>query len=135
LAKISTRPYALGFRLWRAANADEHLGNRSADVELDNAITNCFRVTSSGTDEASVGYRDRTNQGDDMRKLILATMAAAIITAPMATVVKAEDTTIIKKDNDGDRSKTVIKKSDDVNMLPVPHTEEKKTIIKKESDD
>jgi hypothetical protein len=32
-----------------------------------------------------------------MRKLILAMMAAAIITAPMATVVKAEDTTVIKK--------------------------------------
>jgi hypothetical protein len=70
-----------------------------------------------------------------MRKIILATMAAAIITAPMATVVKAEDTTVIKKDNDGDRSTTVIKKRDDVNMLPVPHTEEKKTIIKKEGDD
>ena len=70
-----------------------------------------------------------------MRKLILATIAAAIVTAPMITVVKAEDTTIIKRDNDGDRSKTVIKKRDDVNLLPVPHTEEKKTIIKKENDD
>jgi hypothetical protein len=70
-----------------------------------------------------------------MRKLILATMAAAIITAPMATAVKAEDTTVIKRDNDGDRSKTVIKKKDDVNMLPVPHAEEKKTIIKKENDE
>ena len=53
----------------------------------------------------------------------------------MAVAVKAEDTTVIKKDSDGDRSTTVIKKRDDVNMLPVPHTEEKKTIIKKESDD
>jgi hypothetical protein len=70
-----------------------------------------------------------------MRKLILATMAAAIITAPMATAVRAEDTTVIKKDNDGDRSTTIIKKRDDVNMLPVPHTEEKKTVIKKQSDD
>ncbi len=70
-----------------------------------------------------------------MRKFILATMAAVIVTAPLATVVKAEDTTVIKRDNDGDRSKTVIKKHDDVNMLPVPHTEQKKTIIKKESGD
>jgi hypothetical protein len=47
--------------------------------------------------------------------------------------VKAEDTTIIKKD-DGDSSKTVIKKRDDMKILPVPHTEEKKTVIKKEVD-
>jgi hypothetical protein len=67
-----------------------------------------------------------------MRKLILAAAAAAIITAPMATVVKAEDTTVIKRDADGD--KTVIKKRDDVNLLPVPHVEEKKTIIKKDND-
>ena len=70
-----------------------------------------------------------------MRKFILATMAAVIVTAPLATVVKAEDTTVIKRDNGGDRSKTVIKKHEDVNMMPVPHTEQRKTIIKKESDD
>ena len=67
-----------------------------------------------------------------MRKLILRMAAVAIITAPMATVVKAEDTTVIKRDGDGD--KTVIKKRDDVNLLPVPHVEEKKTIIKKDND-
>ena len=45
-----------------------------------------------------------------MRKLILATVAAVIVTAPMTVAVKAEDTTIIKKDNDtGD--KTVVKKA------------------------
>lgn len=66
-----------------------------------------------------------------MRKLMFATVAAAIIGAPMATVSHAEDTTVIKRDGDTD-SKTVIKKKDDVNVLPVPHTEEKKTIIKKE---
>jgi hypothetical protein len=47
--------------------------------------------------------------------------------------VKAEDTTVIKKDNEADRSKTVIKKKNDVNLLPVPHTE-RKTIIKKDQD-
>jgi hypothetical protein len=82
-----------------------------------------------------VGVPTGQHQGAYMRKLILATVAAAIITVPIATVVKAEDTTVIKRDNDGDSSKTVIKKRDDVNMLPVPHTEEKKTIIKKENDD
>jgi hypothetical protein len=69
-----------------------------------------------------------------MRKLVFASLAAAILTAPIASVVRAEDTTIIKKD-DGDSSKTVIKKHDsDVNVVPVPHAEEKKTIIKKEAD-
>lgn len=69
-----------------------------------------------------------------MRKIILATAAAAIMCAPMASAVRAEDsTTVIKRDNDGDSSKTVIKKKDDVNLLPVPHTEQK-TIIKKENE-
>lgn len=66
-----------------------------------------------------------------MRKLILSVAAVAIIIAPMATVVKAEDTTVIKRDDEG---KTVIKKRDDVKVFPVPHTEEKKTIIKKDND-
>jgi hypothetical protein len=68
-----------------------------------------------------------------MRKLILATVAAVIVTAPMSATVKAEDTTVIKKDNDGD--KTVVKKRDELNVLPVPHVEEKKTVIKKEHDE
>ena len=69
-----------------------------------------------------------------MRKLIFVTIAATIMVGPLATAVYAEDTTVIKHDNDGDSSKTVIKKKEDVNVLPVPHTEEKKTIIKKEND-
>jgi hypothetical protein len=68
-----------------------------------------------------------------MRKLILVTVAAVIVTAPMTAAVKAEDTTVIKRDNDGD--KTVVKKRDELNVLPVPHVEEKKTVIKKEHDD
>jgi hypothetical protein len=76
---------------------------------------------------------DGSGEGDKaMRKLILATMAAALLAAPMATAVRAEDTTIIKKDSDGD--KTVIKKHDEPVLLPVPHTEERKTIIKKDND-
>jgi hypothetical protein len=70
-----------------------------------------------------------------MRNLILAIVGAIILAAPMASAVKAEDTTVIKKDNDADRSKTVIKKDSDVNLLPVPHTEEHKTIIKKDHDE
>jgi hypothetical protein len=69
-----------------------------------------------------------------MRKLIFAAMATAILIAPMTLVVRADDTTVIKRDNDGDRSTTVIKKRDDVNVLPVPHVEQKKTIIKKEDE-
>jgi hypothetical protein len=64
-----------------------------------------------------------------MRKLIFAAMATAILSAPMTLVVRADDTTVIKRDNDGDRIKR-----DDVNVLPVPHVEEKKTIIKKEDE-
>ncbi len=67
-----------------------------------------------------------------MRKLVLTCIAATLITAPLAGIAKAEDTTIIKRDHrDGDR--TVIEKRDELNILPVPHTEEK-TIIKKERD-
>jgi Ni/Co efflux regulator RcnB len=78
---------------------------------------------------------NKTDKGEpSMRKLILATVAAVIVTAPMTATVRAEDTTIIKKDdNTGD--KTVVKKRDELNVLPVPHVEEKKTIIKKEHDD
>jgi hypothetical protein len=70
-----------------------------------------------------------------MRKLILATLAAIIVGAPMGQAVRADDTTVIKRDNDPDQSTTVIKKKDEVAPLPVPHVEEKKTIIKKEGED
>jgi Ni/Co efflux regulator RcnB len=66
-----------------------------------------------------------------MRKLIFTCIAATLVAAPMTTIVKAEDTTVIKRDRDGDRDKTVIKKKEELNAAPVPHTEEK-TIIKKD---
>jgi hypothetical protein len=69
-----------------------------------------------------------------MRKLILVTLALIVIGAPLGQAVRAEDTTVIKRDNDGDSNTTVIKKRDEVAPLPVPHTEERKTIIKKEND-
>ena len=79
-----------------------------------------------------------------MNKLIFTCIAAALVTAPMASVGKAEETTIIKRDHDRDRDRevikereggdrTVIKKEEELKVLPVPHTEEK-TIIKKERD-
>jgi hypothetical protein len=71
-------------------------------------------------------------------------IVGALVIAPIASVVKAEETTVIKPDRDGDRDKTIIKeregsdrtvieKREELNVLPVPHTEEK-TIIKKERD-
>jgi hypothetical protein len=60
-----------------------------------------------------------------MRAIMLATAAAFIMSVPMAAAVKAEDTTIIKKDVDGERSKTIIKKEE-------PRDVDKKVIIHKE---
>jgi hypothetical protein len=61
-----------------------------------------------------------------MRKLILAASAVSIMmSVPLAATVRAEDTTIIKKD-DGDTSKTVIKKDE-------PYGE-KKVIIHKDDE-
>jgi len=61
-----------------------------------------------------------------MRAIMLVITAAFIMSVPMAAAVKAEDTTVIKKDVDGDRSKTVIKKEEP--------REEKKVIIHKDND-
>ena len=66
-----------------------------------------------------------------MRAIMLAITAAFIMSVPMAAAVKAEDTTIIKKDVDGDhdRSKTIIKKEE-----PRDRDVDKKVIIKKDRD-
>ena len=69
---------------------------------------------------------------DPMRKILLALAATAVMAVPMATVVKAEDSTTVIK-HDGDK-KTVIKKEHDLNVVPVPHEEEHTTVIKKEHD-
>jgi hypothetical protein len=74
------------------------------------------------------------SEENPMRTVILAATAALIMSVQMAATAKAEDTTIIKKDVPED-STTVIKKRDDVNLLPVPHTEEKKVIIHKDHDE
>ena len=62
-----------------------------------------------------------------MRAIMLAITAAFIMSVPMAAAVKAEETTVIKKDVDGDRSKTVIKKKEEPR-------EDKKVIIRKDND-
>ena len=41
-----------------------------------------------------------------MRKLIFTCIAATLVAAPMTTIVKAEDTTVIKRDRDGEGDKT-----------------------------
>jgi hypothetical protein len=61
-----------------------------------------------------------------MRKFILPIVAAAIVGVPLATVVKAEDTTVIQRENGMGEHKTVIKKHEDRMMAP---REEKKVII------
>ena len=61
-----------------------------------------------------------------MHKLIFATTAALILTAPLATLVKADETTVIKKnDGLGDR-KTIIKKHDEDRAI-IRTPEEKKS--------
>lgn len=67
-----------------------------------------------------------------MRSLALAA-TAAVISMQLAAVARADETTIIRKDQP-DTSTTVVKKHDELNLLPVPHTEEKKTIIHRDHD-
>lgn len=68
-----------------------------------------------------------------MRTLSLAIVAAVAVSIPLASVVRADDTTVIKKDHPND-STTVIKKREGVNPLPVPHPEEHTTIKKEHND-
>lgn len=69
-----------------------------------------------------------------MRSVILAAAAALILSAQIATVAKADETTVIRKDRPYEGSSTtVIKKREGVDLLPIPHrTEEKKLIIHRE---
>jgi hypothetical protein len=62
-----------------------------------------------------------------MRKLILVAIAAGIMSVPVAASVKAEDTTVIHKDDGYGNRKTIIKKHDD--RTYVAPREEKKVII------
>jgi hypothetical protein len=47
-----------------------------------------------------------------MRTMALVLAAAFALSIPMAAVVKAEDTTVIKRDRDFDRDKIIIKKKE-----------------------
>lgn len=72
-----------------------------------------------------------------MRSIVFATAAALILSTQLVASAKAQDTTVIKKDNDAGQSTTVIKKHDeDHPFVAVPSTQtEKKVIIHKNSDD
>jgi hypothetical protein len=60
-------------------------------------------------------------------RLILVALAAGIMSVPIAASVKAEDTTVIHKDDGYGSRKTIIKKHDD--RTYVAPREEKKVII------
>jgi hypothetical protein len=66
-----------------------------------------------------------------MRKLILAITAAAIAGLPLATAVKAEETTVIHKSDGMGDHKTIIKKHDERLVGP---REDKKVIIHHDHD-
>jgi hypothetical protein len=68
-----------------------------------------------------------------MRKFGIALAALTIVVSAPVAAVHAEDTTVIKKDNDGD--KTVIKKQDDDRSRTViKKDDDKKVIIHKDND-
>lgn len=62
-----------------------------------------------------------------MRKLVVAAVVGAIFSVPLAGIVKAEDTTVIRKDDGLGDHKTIIKKNEDRGY--VAPREEKKVII------
>lgn len=68
-----------------------------------------------------------------MRKFILMTGAALIVGLPLATMVKAEETTIIKKDTPRVEHDTVIKRDVDRPVV-APPVEDKKVIIHRDRD-
>ena len=63
-----------------------------------------------------------------MRKFFLLTAAATIVSLPLVATVKAEETTVIKKDAPADRT-TVIKRDVDRPAVVAPPVVEKKVII------
>jgi len=73
-----------------------------------------------------------------MRTLILAAMAALVLSVQMVASVKAEeDTTVIRRDHDGDRGSTTVIKKEETGVLPLPlpvPREEKKVIIHRDGD-
>ena len=70
-----------------------------------------------------------------MRTLVFVTATALVMSVQMVASAKAQDTTIIKKDNDAGQT-TVIKKRREEGrpFLAAPSTE-KKVIIRKDRDD
>lgn len=79
---------------------------------------------------ARINFHRVQTQETHMRILMIAVSAALVLSIPLATSAKTDETTVIKKerDYDGD-STTVIKRTDE------PVVEKKTTIIKKERED
>jgi len=58
------------------------------------------------------------------------------VSVQLAAVAKADKTTVMRWDHPDDRTTTVIKKREGVDLLPIRHpTEEKKVIIHRDHDD
>ena len=74
-----------------------------------------------------------------MRAIMLAAATALVLSVQMAATARAEDTTIIRKDQPEDSttqdSMTIVRKHDDINLFPIPNTEEHRTIIRKDRSD
>jgi Ni/Co efflux regulator RcnB len=68
-----------------------------------------------------------------MRKFILMTAAALLVGLPLATAVKAEETTVIKRDRPAVDRTTVIKRDVDRPVVAPPLVE-KKVIIHRDRD-
>jgi len=69
-----------------------------------------------------------------MRTLVLATAAALAMSAQLVATAKAEDTTVIKKNNDAGQTTVIKKREESKPFLAEPSTE-KKVIIRKDRDD
>jgi hypothetical protein len=69
-----------------------------------------------------------------MRTLVFVTAAALVMSVQLVASAKAQDTTVIKRNDDTGRT-TVIKKHEDRPFVAVPGAEDKKVIIRKDRDD
>ncbi|HUI14648.1 MAG TPA: hypothetical protein VL048_14400 [Xanthobacteraceae bacterium] len=69
-----------------------------------------------------------------MRTLVFVTAAALVMSVQMIASAKAQDTTIIKRNDDTGQTTVIKKRREDRPFLAVPDTE-KKVIIRKDRDD
>jgi hypothetical protein len=69
-----------------------------------------------------------------MRALVFVTATALLMSVQLVASANAEDTTVIKKDNDAGQTTVIKKREEDRPFLAAPSTE-KKVIIRKDRDD